>query len=290
MQKRHILVAILIAVIWGGNFSVMKIGVHDFPPIYYMFLRAMLVVPLAFFVPRPQISWKLLTLLGILLYVIKIPLVIAAIRYGLGAGLSAIILQSQVFFTLLLAVIFLKEKPRISQIIGVTISFAGVVFISGTGSCYFSVIGFFLVLAAAIAWAVYNIKMADARGVNTIHLTIWMHLAAPIPLFIASLLTEGWPTIVSATMNIRMDTIYSIFYAALLAGLLGYILWGGLLRRYQASVVAPFSLLVPVSAMIISYFALEEKCEPSVFLGAGLVIFGLILNQYQPKKRQLPTN
>lgn len=284
MQKRHILIAILIAVIWGGNFSVMKIGVRDFPPIYYMFLRSILVLPLVFFVPRPQIPWKLLALLGTLLYVFKIPLVISAIRYGLGAGLSAIILQSQVFFTLLFAVIFLKERPNILQIIGVVISFAGVVFISGTGSCYFSVIGFFLILGAAITWAIYNIKMADARGVNAIHLTVWMHLAAPLPLFVFSFLTEGWETIASATLNLRMDTVYSIFYASFLAGLFGYILWGGLLRRYQASVVAPFSLLVPVSAMVISYFVLEEKCEPSVFLGAGLVIFGLVLNQYRSSR------
>jgi O-acetylserine/cysteine efflux transporter len=283
MQKRHVVTAILIAIIWGGNFSAMKVGVRDFPPIYYMFLRSLLVIPLILFIPRPKIPWKLLILLGTLIYVLKIPFVIAALRYGLGAGISAIVLQSQVFFTLLLAVIFLKERPKTLQIAGVIISFAGVVFISGSGSCYFSVLGFFLVLCAAISWAIYNIKMTDARGINAVHLTVWMHLVAPLPLFLFSLLTEGWETIYNATVNIRMDTVYSILYASYLAGFLGYVMWGNLLRRYQPTIVAPFSLLVPVSAMIISYFVLNERCELSVFIGAGLVIFGLILNQYQVK-------
>tara|TARA_R110002050_G_scaffold847_4_gene5953 strand:+ start:38570 stop:39442 length:873 start_codon:yes stop_codon:yes gene_type:complete len=287
MHKRHILTAIIIAILWGGNFTVMKIGVQNFPPVYYMFLRSLFVLPLVFFVPRPKISWRLLWLLGTLVYVLKIPLVISAIRYGLGAGLSAIILQSQVFFTLLFAIVFLRERPSLLQIAGVTISFAGVVFISGTGSCYFSLLGFVLILIAAVSWAVYNIKMTEVRGVDPIHLTVWMHLMAPVPLFIFSLFIEGWDTLVDATVNIRMETIYSIAYASYFAGLLGYALWAGLLRRYQASTVAPFSLLVPVSAIIISYFVLEERCEPSIFIGAGLVLFGLVLNQYRPQKKEL---
>jgi len=108
----------------------------------------------------------------------------------------------------------------------------------------------------------------------------------PIPLLAFSLYTEGWNTLVDVTLNIKIETVYSIVYSSYLAGLLGYVLWAGLLRRYQASIVAPFSLLVPVFALIISYWALEERCEPSVFMGAGLVLFGLVLNQYRPRKKE----
>ena len=80
---------------------------------------------------------------------------------GVPAGLAAIIDQIQVFFTVLLAILFLDEKVHIWQIIGGIVAFGGIVLIGFNFGSGVTVTGFVLVAASAAMWSVGNLSLND---------------------------------------------------------------------------------------------------------------------------------
>ena len=104
---------LLVAVVWGFNFIVIKIGLENFPPILFSALRFLFAaVPLAFFLPRPAVSWRIVLSIGLVLGVVKFSLLFIAMDVGLSPGLASLLLQSQVFFTVALAAVFYGTRPR----------------------------------------------------------------------------------------------------------------------------------------------------------------------------------
>lgn len=68
-----------------------------------------------------------------------------------------------------------------------------------------------------------------------------------------------------------------IAFLAYPATLLGGAIWSWLLARHKATIVAPFTLLVPITGMLSGYLVLGEVITPIEIAGAGLVIAGLII-------------
>ncbi|MFZ1872288.1 MAG: EamA family transporter, partial [Chania sp.] len=65
MTLRDRLLALLVVIIWGMNFVIIKYGLQGMPPFLLAGLRFLLVVfPAIFFVPKPKLPWKWLALYG----------------------------------------------------------------------------------------------------------------------------------------------------------------------------------------------------------------------------------
>ena len=59
LPPRHLALALAIVAIWGTNFAIVRLALDDFPPLLFATLRfAFVLVPAAFFVPRPAIRWR----------------------------------------------------------------------------------------------------------------------------------------------------------------------------------------------------------------------------------------
>jgi O-acetylserine/cysteine efflux transporter len=98
-----------------------------------------------------------------------------------------------------------------------------------------------------------------------------------------SWLFEGKKAMGAAMADITLVGVGSVVYLALVSTLLGFGIWGFLLRTYSASVVAPFSLLVPIFGMSTSALFLGESFGPLRLLGAALVVAGLFFIVYQKR-------
>lgn len=280
MNIRHFCLALSIAFVWGANFSVMKIGLSGISPLVFSTLRSVVVLPLLFFIPRPKVSWKILVSIGFLIGTIKLPLMLLAIHWGVAAGLSSLIIQVQAFFTVLLALIVFRQKPFLSNWIGMGVAFAGIGLIGIQVGGEASVLGLLIILIAALFFAVSNLVLQkEGQNVDMFSLMSWMNIVPPIPLFLLSLWLYGWEDCVQSLQNFTWMGSFSLFYASLGAGLFGYTSWGFLLKKYPAAVVAPFSLLVPVFAISFAYLIIDEVLSPSSVLGCLLVILGLGINQ-----------
>ena len=293
MKRRDLILALLVVIVWGANFTVIKLGLAGLPPMLLVALRyTFAAVPAIFFVKRPDIGWKYIIAYGMAVGVGQFSCLFYAMNIGMPAGTSSVILQSQVFFTLIFAAVLLKEHLRIFHALGVIISAIGLFFISGNiGSGQMSSLplgALFLTLLAAAFWGISNIivrfasKQAAAQGktIDMFGLVVWSSLVPPLPLFIFALILDSPETLLNIVLGLSGQSIFAILYLSFLATLFGFGLWSFLLSKYPAGKVAPLSLLVPITGLITARAVLGEQLMPIQWLGCGIIILGLIISNF----------
>ena len=293
MKRRDLILALLVVIVWGANFTVIKLGLAGLPPMLLVALRyTFAAVPAIFFVKRPDIGWKYIIAYGTAVGVGQFSCLFYAMNIGMPAGTSSVILQSQVFFTLIFAAVLLKEHLRIFHALGVIISAIGLFFISGNiGSGQMSSLplgALFLTLLAAAFWGISNIivrfasKQAAAQGktIDMFGLVVWSSLVPPLPLFIFALILDSPETLLNIVLGLSGQSIFAILYLSFLATLFGFGLWSFLLSKYPAGKVAPLSLLVPITGLITARAVLGEQLMPIQWLGCGIIILGLITSNF----------
>ncbi|HUQ60485.1 EamA family transporter [Lentzea sp.] len=281
MSPRHVLLAVLVAVIWGFNFVVLKVGLDEFPPILFSALRFLAAaVPAIFFVGRPSVAWRWVVAVGLVLGVAKFSFLFIGLSAGMPAGLSSLVLQSQVIFTAVFAAVVLRERPRPVQITGIALAVAGIGLIAWDYGLSSPLLAFLLMIAAAACWGVSNVLMRYARPADTLRFMVWVSAVAVLPLFALSALTED----MSALGRLDWAGAGAIGYVAWVSTLLGFGVWGFLLRRYESSVVAPFSLLVPVFGMFSAWAFLGEDLTPLRAAAGGVVLLGLAIPQFAGRR------
>jgi O-acetylserine/cysteine efflux transporter len=275
-------IIVLVTAIWGFNFIMIKIGVAGVPPLFLAACRFLLsAFPALIFVKKPPVSHGKLAAYGLLLGVGEFGLLFTAIKLGAPAGISSIVLQTQAFFTALLAALFLREKIRLTSILGMIIAGTGLALIAlhGSGTAlYFSWPMAMLVLAAFF-WAAANISAQGMKNTGGLSLMVWSSLYSPIPLFALSIIFER-ENILPALKNLGLPSAGALAYLVLLSTLFGYGVWNQLIMRHGARRVAPFSLLVPIFGVASGYLALGERISPSTALASVLVLSGVTLHVF----------
>ncbi|MFG1624811.1 EamA family transporter [Kribbella sp. NPDC049227] len=276
MKPRDLLLALAVVVVWGVNFVVIEVGLEDFPPLLFSALRFFFAaVPAIFLLGRPPVAWRYVVGVGLALGVVKFGLLFTAMDHGVPAGLSSLVLQCQVIFTVLFAIAVLRERPRKAQVIGIAIACLGMVLIMLDRGLAAPLGALSLVIAAGAFWGVSNTITRYAKPQDTLRFMVWVSAVAVVPLLILSLLTEGPHTDLEAVRGIDLTGIGAIGYLAFAATLFGFGAWGYLLRQYDASTVAPFSLLVPIVGMAAAWVWRGEAVGVQQAIAAVLVIGGM---------------
>jgi O-acetylserine/cysteine efflux transporter len=276
MRPRDIAVAVAVMAIWGVNFVVIETGLDHFPPLLFNALRfTVAAFPAVLFAGRPQVPWRWVIAVGLILGVTKFSLLFAGMAAGMPAGLSSLVLQSQAVFTVLYAVLLLRERPRAQQVAGLAVAFAGIVVV---GSRMGSDLGaFLLIIGAAAAWGLSNIATRKASPPDTLRFMVWVSAVASGPLILLTLLIEGPSRDAAALAHLSPKPVLALAYVVVVATLAGFGGWGYLIRRYGAATVAPFSMLVPVFGIAAGALMLGERVHPVDVAGGVLVIGGVLL-------------
>ena len=119
MTRRDILIATVVAAVWGLNFVVIEVGLRELPPLLFAALRFTLVAfPAVLLVGRPRVPARLVALVGLFLGVGQFGLLFVGMDLGVPAGLASLVLQCQAMFTLGLAAMVLGERPTARQLAG----------------------------------------------------------------------------------------------------------------------------------------------------------------------------
>ncbi|MBS1166058.1 MAG: permease [Proteobacteria bacterium] len=275
MPIRHIALAVLVTAIWGFNFVVIRLGLGSVPPLLLAALRFVVAALPVFFLVRPNVPPMRMIAIGMTLFVGQFAFLFPAMKLGMPPGLASVTLQSQAFLTILFAALALGERPKPRQLAGAGVAALGLLTIATTVGGDFTTIGLALTIASAASWAMGNVLMRGAGKPDMLAMMVWLSLVPPIPLFLLSLAIEGWPAIVSGVTGMGLIGAGSVLYLALLATLVGFGLWGFLLKNHPASTVAPFSLLVPLFGTLSSWLVLGETFSPLRVAGMGLILLGL---------------
>ena len=115
MKSMHLLIAIAVVVVWGLNFSVIKLGVNEMDPLILTGLRFLFAaIPAVFFIPKPKVAWSIIAIYGILFGVGVWGMLTLSIYTGMSAGMASLLLQSSAFISVLLGTIFLREPLSIN--------------------------------------------------------------------------------------------------------------------------------------------------------------------------------
>ncbi|KIP98918.1 acetylserine transporter [Agrobacterium tumefaciens] len=281
MAVPHIFLALITVFLWGFNFVVIKVGVMNMPPLFLTALRYFFAaVPLIFFLPRPKVPWQHMVVYGMVMGCAQFGLLYTAIKWGLPAGLASLVMQSQAFFTMALAVTLLGEISLKSHVAGAVIAFSGLAVIGLERLNISAMVPLLMCVGAAFSWAIGNIVNRKVGRVNAISFVAWTSLVPVLPLIVLSLLLEGPQAIAAGMATANLMTVLVVAYMAYGATIVGAGIWSFLLLRYPAGTVAPFSLLVPIVGFIGAYYAFDEEITLLEIIGSALVVAGLALNVF----------
>ena len=278
LTPRHALLALAVVAVWGTNFVIIKLALGHLPPLLFATLRFTLAAfPGVLLLRRPAVPLASLALYGVLIGVGQFGLLFIAINGLIAPGLASLVVQSQVFFTIGLALALNGERLRRVQMVSLALGAAGLGLIGAHTGGATSLGGIGLVLAAAFAWASGNMVQRRSVGVDMLAYVVWASLFAVPPLFFLSLLREGWPAIVAGVGHASAGTWAAVAWQAVGNTMFGYGAWGFLLTRYPAATVAPWSLLVPVFGMAAAATWLAEPLPWWKLAAAALILGGLAL-------------
>ncbi len=276
MPFRHVLLALLVVAIWGFNFVIIKLSVEELSPFLAAALRFFFAAfPAVFFIKPPQTSWVLVAAFGLTFAFVLYGFLNFALAVGMPAGLASVVLQVQAFFTILFAFFILKERPRRMQIIGAVIAFGGIGFIALDRFENISLLPFMFTILAAISWGVANVLTKMAGKIDPVAFIVWGCLWAVVPLFALTFYMEGPETFLSFVSAPDLYTLSLLGFLSYVATIFGMGAWTWLLTKHSASIVAPFTLLVPITGLLSGWMILGETISTLEVAGGILVILGL---------------
>jgi O-acetylserine/cysteine efflux transporter len=292
LSLRDFLRVILVVVVWGFAFVPMRWALVETPPLLLACLRfACAALPAVFFVRRPGTSWATIVGYGFAIGVFQFGLLFTGMQLGMPAGLSSLVIQTQVFFTIGLAAGWLHDRLDRTSLVGAAVAGAGILLLAWyklTTGATTTFAGFLLVIGAAAAWAVGNVLAKRAAGrtdVDMLGLVVWSSLVAPVPLALASYLLEGGPHILDVVRGMSWRPWACVLFMSYFATLFGLAQWNALLHRYPTAVIAPFALLIPVAGLASGSLFLDERLSGVQYAGVGLVLLGLAYNVFGASTR-----
>ena len=308
MRPTHIGLAVLVTFIWGVNFTFIAWALESFPPLMLTAMRFFFTaVPLVFFLKPPKFD-RALFIYAIGTFVMQYAFVFTAMHLGASAGLTALLLQVQIFITVLLAYVILGEVVKRMQIIGMVVGVLGLGVIALNLGGDMPLIGFICILIAAIGWSFGNIASKQvskqvstqamlktmqqdtrlytgsltnrnnkASALSALALVVWGGLIACVILILSSLIfeTDAWQ--LSTFIQASPKSWLSLGFIVYVSTLLGFGLWAHLLSQNTASKIVPFALLVPVFGMTTSVLLLGEVLTWWKMLAMLLILSGLLL-------------
>jgi len=267
------LIAAAVPLLWGLGLVVAKPVVETFPPILLMALRfSVAAMLLVWFAPIPRrhlVSLALVALVG------------STLQYGLtfnglkrlDAGTTALIVQAEVVFLVLIAAVWLGERLGFRKIIGMIVAFAGLWIVYGTPRLQGQEVGIAMVLGGGLFWAFGQVmvrRLGDLGGVTTV---AWVSVLAAPQLILLSLIVEGDPR--PALAGADWQLWVSVLYLGVMMTALAYACWYHVLGKYEAGRVGPFLLLTPVASVLGGALFLGEPLTREIVLGGAVLIAGV---------------
>jgi O-acetylserine/cysteine efflux transporter len=282
IAPRDLLLILVVVTLWGFAFVPIKWVLAEIPPFMLAALRFLFAaLPAVLFVARPAMPWRSVIAYGVAIGVLQYGLMFLGLHLGMPAGLSSLVMQLQVFFTIALTVAFAGDRLHRWNVVGALVAFGGIALLAahklgeGGGA---PLAGFAALIAGAFAWGVGNLIAKRSAGADMFALVVWSSVV-PVPfLAVLSYAVEGGAAPFRALAATSASSWLWILYLSWGATLFGFSAWNKLLHRYPAPLVSPFALLIPVSGMASGALFLGERLALVQAAGVVMVFVGLAVN------------
>jgi O-acetylserine/cysteine efflux transporter len=290
---RDIAFALFIVVSWGLNFVVMKFGLAHLTPFQLGAARYLLAaLPLVLLI-RPQgLPAKWVLIYGITQGIGQFGFLFTALKVGMTASLASVLMQTQVFFTALFGMLFLQERLRTHQWLGLGLAAGGLACFathfasSHAQSTSVTLLAFALNLCAAASWALSNVVARKAQEssqhYDPLAFVVWSSVVPILPFILLSAWMEtGHPlAVIHQLLQAPWSAWLAAAYLGWIATIAAYAMWTALLKRHAANRVAPLSLGVPVVGIAAGMLLLDESVSPWQWAGVGFVGAALLCSLF----------
>ncbi|WP_138858271.1 EamA family transporter [Inhella inkyongensis] len=284
MPLRHLLLALSVVAVWGSNFVIIKWALATFTPLWLAALRFSLAALPLLWIVRPAVPARVLVSYGLLIGVGQFGLLFWAMRSAISPGVASLVLQSQVFFTLLLALLIKGQRLKRLQTAALVLAWAGIAWIAWQVDGSATPLGLSLALVAAFCWGCANLIGQSAGKVDMLGFMVWSSACAAPALIALAWWVEGPQALLRSAQAADVGAWTAVLWQALGNTLFGYGIWGWLLARHAAAQVVPTALLVPVIGMGCAAWWMGEALPAWKLQGAALVMAGLGLNLWSARR------
>ena len=271
-----------VALVWGLGLVFAKAAIAHFPPILLMAFRfSVTAIALVWFIKSSGGQLRMLFLISFISATLQYSLTFTGLA-GLDASATALIIQLEIPFLVLIGAIFLGESPGWRRWIGITIAFFGVYQITGEpriGNALWSVA---LVIGGGLTWATGQAMVRQLKNISGLTVAAWISILAVPQLFIMSAIFETGQF--QAIQSAGWVVWSTVAYLGLIMTALGYYMWYTLIRRTPVSEAAPYLLALPLFSMVGGWFFLGEIATTQTLLGGGIIISGIALIVFEPIK------
>ena len=269
-----------VILIWGGNFAVMRVGVHEIGPFTLAAMRFFIAAtPLILFVPRPKVPFGFIASYAATFGLGQFGLLFWAIYLGLPSGMASLLVQLQVVFTPILALSFLKQRIPAATTGAIVISLLGLgIILSGTVERA-GLLPMALGVGAALSWGASNVVISwgAARGLryNPVSLVAWASMLLPLPFLALAGISGEFEGLTVARI---IQALPPAIYLGLIATVIAYYFWVKALATYKAANVAPFTLLIPIIGLILGNLLFAEALDGLRLIGSVVIITGILIH------------
>ena len=287
MPFRDLFLTLSVPFLWGIGFVISKPGMEQFPPMLLNGLRWSLTgLVLVWWFPIPRKFLKDLLILSIIGCTLQYSLTFSGLNM-IDASSAVLFVQFEVPFGVLIAFLWLKERPSIKNLIGLLIAFTGLIVLLGTPNLQDKYLGVILVLSGAFTWSLGQVFAKPiSEKLSGIVITAWLGVLAGPQLILASQLIEG--NVVSNIRSADYQAWLIVLYLGLLMNALGYSIWYHVLGLYPVNKIMPVMLLLPLVGVASAIILLGEKPDLKILFGGFIILFGvgmILINKIEKSTR-----
>ncbi|MBP5857813.1 EamA family transporter [Marivibrio halodurans] len=273
LRPLDFLIALSVPMIWGLGFVFAKGAIAHFPPILLIALRfTVTALALVWFVRAPVHLFGQIFVIALVSATIQYSMTFTALRY-LDASTAGLVVQLETPLLVLMGWLVLGDRPSLRKQIGIAVSFAGVVLMTGDAKLQAAWQWLALFILGLVIWSFGQILVRKLGEVGGFTLVAWVSAFAAPQLFLTSWALERDQ--IEAVLAADWRIWGTVVYLGLVMTALGYGLWYHLLGRYPVSQVGPFLLLIPVATLAGGILLLGERASAEVLLGGAVIIAGV---------------
>jgi len=275
-DTRDYIVALAINLAWGLNIIAVKFSVAHVPPFTTALLRQaiLLIACVAFLKVVPG---RMRTLFALGIVVGGLFLIFTNLSVAVSTNMSALAIAGQLGapFSLILAVIFFKERIGIVRVGGMALSMLGCAILVFDPRIGGELLGLALMTVASFAWAIGSLLQRQLSGVPVPTMYAWIGLTGVVVLTPVVLVLE--PGALADLTAVPPSAIFGIAFSALCSTLLGHGGMAWLLQRHPVSSVVPLTLGAPVIAVVASSLVFATPITPIMVAGGTLALAGVAI-------------
>ncbi|NTS63685.1 EamA family transporter [Sphingomonas sp. HHU CXW] len=277
MRARDFLILLLVCLAWGYSNVLSKIVVGQWhvPPLFFAAIRFAVVVlatlPWLWPMPRPRLR---VATIGLLMGAGNFALLFIGLQTASPSS-AAIVIQIGVPFTTLLSIVLLGERIHLRRGIGIALTLAGVVLVVWNPNGVALSAGLWFIVGAAFAGSLGAVMMKQVEDVAPLRFQAWVGLVSCLPLAIGSALFERgqW----TSAIAIGWPFVAAVLFAALVVSVVAHTSYYALIRRYEANLLAPLTLMTPLATIAFGVALTGDHLDGRMIAGAALALLGVLV-------------